>query len=91
MSSQQARCSAAYSASAWSAFPVCLPVWSSQAPRRYGEAEKEEKPEPGLGSDGQNVGKFNPKTGRWGARGGGGGTRPFSAACAHPERRMAMP
>lgn len=90
MSSQQARCSAAYSASAWSAFPVCLPVWSSQAPRRYGEAEKEEKPEPGLGSDGQNVGKFNPKTGRWG-EGGGGGTRPFSAACAHPERRMAMP
>lgn len=48
------------SASAWSKFPVCLSVWSSQAPGQQQEkAERETKPVPNLEQDRRKTGEIN--------------------------------
>lgn len=57
------------SPSARSAFPVCLPVWSSQALRRYGEAEKEQNLSRVWGATGRTRRALNPDGGSRGAEG----------------------
>lgn len=68
--------------------PPCLELAGTAAVRGGREGRKTRA---GIGERRAERWKVQPQNRQMGSEGGRGGTRPFSAACAHPERRMAMP